>query len=471
MLELTYQFDDTVNTPKYIQLYNYIKKEIQSGHIPSHTRLPSIRSLSEQLGVNKITIESAYDQLISEGYLESRPKSGYFVQAIDTHFFKRLTEAYSDLDDSVRLETQHYDIDFNDNKIDEDHFPLSVWRKITAKVLNDCPDYVFQHGSTQGDAGLRHELKTYLHHSRGVNCSEDQIIIGANSQYLMMLLLHIIGMKKGTVGMEEPGYHLMAKVFEDAGYTLEPVPLEADGLNVSVVKDMDPDLVFVSPSHQYPLGMTLPIQKRISLLEWARQSGAYIIEDDILSELRYSGTTIPSLQGLDPAGQVIYMGTFFKSLLPSLRVGYMVLPKVLIQRYSESFYLYQQTASLIHQKTIELFMKEGHWDRHLLRMRKVYRKKRDRMVDAIQAYMGSKARVLGEKTGLHVVVQLNDARDENELVRIAANHSINVSGTSHMWYDPANNLFEQPTFIIGFGGIREQEINSGIKALSEAWFN
>lgn len=469
MIELIFQFKKDIKLPKYMQLYEYIKGEIQSGTLSFDTKMPSIMVLSKQLNVNKITVESAYHQLVSEGYLENKAKSGFYVQPIDVGFFPK-QEQKSKHVRSHRSEKTKYQIDFDENRIDEEHFPISVWKKLSSQIFSQFSEEAFENGDPQGEWGLRHEIMSYLRDARGVKCSEDQIIIGANSQYLVFLLLQIIGNNKMTIGIQEPGYHLISKVFQDLGHTIQAIPTERDGLNIDKVKEKNPNLVFVSPSEQYPFGIILPIQKRIQLLEWAKKARAFIIEDDHLSEFRYRGNPIPSLQGLDREGRVIYMGTFFKSLLPSIRVGYMVIPESLLDEFRSIYKIYQQTTSRIHQKTIELFMKDGHWERHLLRMRKVYQKKYQTMIYAIEKYMKHHVSIIGEESGLHVVIKVKTNLKENELTVMAKDHGINIYSISDLWYDPANNIFEEPTFILGFGGLNQSDIEIGIKKLSEAWF-
>nr|WP_246593750.1 PLP-dependent aminotransferase family protein [Evansella tamaricis] len=460
--------DKAAATPLYIQIYETIKKKIQQGELPTTARLPSIRSLAMQLEVNKMTVETAYDQLAAEGYLERKPSSGFFVQEMNTDFF---TESPQKKDKSIFIEPKKdWLVDFNDNGIDRQHFPLSVWKRLTNQSISEAGEDVFTHGDPQGEVGLRNEIASYLQLSRGVQCTVDQLVIGANSQYLTFLLTLLTSAWKRKVGVEEPGYHPITQVFQDMGYEIAPIPLKGDGLDITKLRKENPSLVFISPSHQYPFGTIMPIGKRIELLEWATDHNAWIIEDDIDSEFRYSGQPIPSLQGLDRKGRVVYMGTFFKSLLPSIRVCYMVLPEELLRIYKKDYIGYQQTTSRIHQRTIELFMKEGHWERHLLRMRKIYGKKYTFLRKMITQYMGDKVTVLGKDAGLYSVLVINEKEDEATLSKKAWQRGIKVYGISDTWFDQSNNIVDRPAFLLGFGGLQEEEIEKGIKGLCDAWF-
>ncbi|MBO8155562.1 MAG: PLP-dependent aminotransferase family protein [Bacillaceae bacterium] len=466
MLEFHIQFNQ--DAPLYQQLYEYIKHDIQSGMLEAGTRLPSIQYLSRQLQISKTTVETAYDQLLAEGYIRSKPRSGYYVEDLNTAFFSQSIPLPQKKDTAFHGNPRNFRIDFNDNHIDQEHFPLSVWRRLYNQSLQEQDAYFY--GDPQGEWGLRHEIVKYIRQIRGIQCTEEQIIIGANSQHLIGLLCKMLKNDTETVGMEEPGYHVVTRVFKDEGFHVFPIPIQNDGIDVSVIRSAHPDIVFTSPSHHYPFGMVMPIQKRIELLEWAEKEGGYIIEDDILSEFRYSGQPIPALKSLDKKDRVIYMGTFFKTLLPSLRIGYLVLPEILANHYREHFHVYQQTTSRIDQNTLERFMKNGHWEQHIRKMRKVYQGKYETIVEAVKTFMKDHAEIIGHPAGLHILLHIKSITNEEELEKRAGEKGIKVYRISESWFKKENNFLNGSVFLLGFGGLKKEEIVRGIQELSEIWF-
>jgi GntR family transcriptional regulator/MocR family aminotransferase len=474
MIEITPKLNEQNRIePLYFQLYQYFKSEIQSGRIPSGVRLPSIRTLSNYLNISRNTVETTYQQLIAEGYVESRPRIGLYVIELESEMILPLSKIDSSQFSlsrkvSENLSKEQYLYDFSYGKIDLDNFPYSIWKKFTNKCLNDNQRDLLLYGNPQGEIGLRNELAKYLHQSRGVLCSSDQIIIGAGTQQTLSLLCQLIGLNKQSIAMEEPGYDGARAVFENHGFQVKSILLEEDGINLEQLQQDGSKLVYITPSHQFPNGMVMPISKRIKLLQWAEEHNGYIIEDDYDGEFRYHGKPIPSLQGLDPKGNVIYLGTFSKSLLPSIRLSYMVLPETLLKRYLENFQIYEQPVSRIHQKTLQHFMENGYWSRHIRKMRNIYHKKQITILSSIKKIMGQKVEVIGKDSGLHILLKVRNNMSEKELIESAKKVGVKVCPTSRYYIN--NKNFIVPMILLGFGGLTEDEINQGIKILNEAWF-
>lgn len=460
--------------PLYLQLYQYFCTEIMERRLPSGTRLPSVRALSTFLQMSKTTVESAYHQLMAEGYIESRERSGFYVVDISWDGPIRVKKpsgsgmtAKQELADSAALPTIPIRYDFHQARVDPDSFPFELWRKYTNQVTGSENKSLLYYGDRQGEPELRQELARYLRRARGVQADAEQIVIGSGTQTMIYLLGCLFGLRGQAVAMEEPGYQGVRRVFLNLGFAVHPIPLEEDGIDVGKLGNSGARLVYITPSHQDPTGIVMPYAKRLKLLQWASQVEGYIIEDDYDGEFRYHGRPIPSLQGLDTTGRVIYLGTFSKSLLPSIRISYMVLPQSLLPLYQAHLADYDQSASRIHQQTLALFMKTGEWERHIRRMRTLYKKKHDALLGFLREEMGDSIRITGQDAGISVTVEVRSSCTSQELTAIAAAAGIRVYPTDHKWLHPTRQ--GHPSFQFGFGGQTVEEMKAGIRLLSEVW--
>jgi GntR family transcriptional regulator / MocR family aminotransferase len=372
-VELTPFLHKEFPEPLYSQLYHWIKKEIEEGRLLPGIKMPSIRQLTTHLKVSRNTVEAAYQQLQSEGYLESVPKSGIWVAEIEKPPLHRIV-----VEHPIKLECKPSSevlVDFEYGNVDLDKFPLKQWKKCLSDAVDQENSWLFQYSEKQGEFALRQEISNYLLQSRGVRSAPEQILITGGTQASMGLICHLLALREKTVAMEEPGYSGVRSVLEDKGCHIDPVPLEKDGLSVEHIQTSRPKAVYLTPSHQFPFGMVLSISKRIRLLKWAYQTGGYIIEDDYDGEFRYRGQPIPSLKSLDEQERVIYLGTFSKSFGPSVRLSYIVFPPSLMVQCSRKFAAYNQSVSPIIQRAMAMFMQSGEFERHIRRMRKNVSKK------------------------------------------------------------------------------------------------
>ncbi|MCR8843623.1 PLP-dependent aminotransferase family protein [Paenibacillus sp. SC116] len=469
MIDLTILLNEKSEAPLYTQLYQYIKKEIMSGKLAAQTRLPSIRALSSHLYISRNTVDLAYQQLIAEGYVLSRPRSGLYV--IDL-VLETLPSSYSSstkwLENPIQ-DRPAIQYDFRYGDVDAEHFPFSTWRKLSNQSLQQNQQMLFSYGDPLGEPGLRIEIAKYVHSSRGVNASHDQIIIGSGVQYLLGILTGLLGATDNGIAMEEPGYDGVRTIFQHHGLHIHPIPLDEDGLNIHKLYESKSRVVYITPSHQFPYGMVMPFAKRMQLLKWAADQNGIIIEDDYDSEFRYVGKPIPSLQGMDTHQRTVYLGTFSKCLLPSLRTAYMVLPPALLElHYKQDYRLYDQTVSQIQQKTLELFMSNGHWEAHIRKMRKIYRQKQVTLITTIQKLMGTQATIIGQDAGLHILLRVHNGMDELELIQAAEEEGVKVYPVSPFWAQPAQA--ERSMVQIGFGGLSNEDIREGVHSLHRAWF-
>lgn len=468
---LTIPLNPQSKTPLYEQIYKYIKEEIRNGTITYQSKLPSTRSLANFLQVSRNTIDMAYSQLLSEGYIESKLKSGYYVCQITDMITLQTNIPTSNPIMSKQGSTYHYD--FSPFAIDIHNFPYNTWRKLSKECLNNANNDLFLLGSKQGDSTFRFAIQKYLHESRGVQCSADQIIIGAGADYLLQLLTQLLQATGQSsectsngckIAMENPTYMQAYRIFSGLGVNTCCIPLDSSGMCIDKLEISKANVAYVTPSHQYPLGLIMPIKRRLSLLKWANSSAdRYIIEDDHDSEFRYKGKPIPALQGLDKNGKVIYIGTFSRAIAPAIRVGYLVLPLSLLSLYKERYNYYTSTVSRIDQSILTSFIQDGYFERHLNKMRKCYKTKHDILLNALKIF-NDKITIFGENAGLHLVVRFHYAIEEEELISLAAKSSIKLYGLKEHFITFSPHHYE-PTILLGYANLSEQQITEGITQL------
>ncbi len=452
-------------TPIYLQIYDYMKREISLGTLPAGIRLPSHRNLAVQLNISRITVESAYQQLIAEGYVESKPKRGIFVAEVDIDIMSK-NEQNMSYKTNNNIESR-YDYDCSQGLIDQKAFPITNWKRALNETLFQYENELFAKEDPQGEFVLREHISKYLYHARGVHSSPDQIIIGAGTQPLLWLLIQLLGSKK-EYGIENPGFHRVTAMIQSSGLPVHPIPLDDKEIHISALRESGANVAYVTPSHQFPLGIIMPLSRRLELLKWANDCEGYIIEDDYDGEFRYVGKPIPSLQGLDSKERVIYMGTFSKSFLPSLRMGYIVLPPHLLKIYKELGGMFKQTVSTLQQLAFATFIQKGDWERHLNRSRTLYKRKHTLLVKSIKNEMKSRVQILGEQSGLHIVLHVHNGMNEQELIHVAAKQRIKLYPLST--YDSVHNLREASYVLLGFGSIPEDCIETVVKLLKRVWF-
>lgn len=463
MNELTIELHTESQVSLYEQIYNYIKEEIRNHVIKCGTRIPSTRILAKHLQVSRSTVQMAYDQLLSEGYIEAQPCKGYYVAEIDGIYNVSLV---TESTDEIVKERENYLYDFSPRGIDLNSFPFNSWRKISRNVLVDDNKELFAHGSAQGDLEFRKTISNYLYQSRGVAAKPENIIIGAGNEYLLMLLNQLIVGKK-RFAMENPTYKQTYRILRSLGEEVTIVEQDRNGMNVKCLEQSGANIAYVMPSHQYPLGIVMPIKRRMELLNWAySMPERYIIEDDYDSEFRYKGKPIPALCGFDKYQKVVYIGTFSKSIAPAIRMSYMVLPDELMKSYRERIGFYSCTVSRIDQTVVKDFMESGHYEKHLNKMRALYKARHDVLLECLEPF-GKDFWITGENAGIHVLLKSKSGMLEKELVERAAKKGVRVYPLSEN--DIGNTKKESHTVLLGYANIEETAIREGIGLLKSAW--
>lgn len=458
---LTISLDTKSNIPLYEQIYRYIKNEISAGNLSAGDKLPSARNLALNIQVSRNTIDMAYGQLLSEGYIDSISKKGYYVNQVTN--LVHISSHNSSTEIQNKVAKKNYKYSFSPFSIDLNSFPYNTWRKLSKNCMNDANKDLFLLGANNGDLGLRIAIKKYIHDSRGVNCDAEQIVIGAGADYLLQLLAQLFN-KSNRIAFENPTYKQAYKIFKGFGFKTQGIFIDENGINIDELKKSNSSIVYVTPSHQYPLGIVMPIKRRLELLAWCNEpeSSRYIIEDDHDSEFRYKGKPIPSLQSLDNNSKVIYLGTFSRAIAPAIRIGYMVLPKPLLDIYNKLFSHYSSTVSRIDQTIIKNFIEEGHFERHLNKMRKIYKCKHDTMLNALKIFKNN-IETNGENAGLHLVITFKYNISEDKLIKIASDNSIHLFGLNKHYIKTPPAAF--PTILLGYANLSEQEIYEGISYL------
>ena len=480
-MELIVPLNVQGDRPLYEQIYQYIKDEIRRGNIRPEKQLPSSRELAKSLKVSRSTTQLAYEQLVSEGYLEAVPRKGYFAASLDGIFPPVARSAATvRSDQKIKLSAgteqenarrqlfrDEFEVDFSPRGIDLEGFLYATWRKISRSVLKEEDRELFLKGEPQGDLILREAIRDYLHAARGVNCDASQIIIGAGNEYLLMLLSQLIG-RDAVIAMENPTYRQAYRVLSGVGHKVMPVGIDKNGFCVKELNGQDVQAAYVMPSHQFPTGIVMPVRRRQELLSWAgEEPGRYLIEDDYDSEFRYKGKPIPALQGMDQNGRVIYMGTFSKAIAPAIRVGYMVLPESLLSVYLEKGRFYSSTVSRVDQRILANFISGGYFERHLNRMREIYKGKHDVLLGELKP-LEKRFEITGEFAGLHVLLKDKKKETEQSLLAKAAKNRVRVYELSGFYMEEAQAK-ETSTIVLGYAGLKEEKIRKGVELLREAF--
>ena len=459
--------DRNNKTPIYEQLYASLVQEILSGTLSAGDRLPATRKLAEELSVGRNTVDKAYQQLAAEGYVQSRMGSGFVVNRLPLELFpeKPLPEA-SGADPVQKKPEPRYDFAYG--SMDNSMFPYGQWRKslnnvLAALELSDIIPYPCRTGEPQ----LRSEIARYLRRSRGVVCDPSQMVITCGQQHSMEIIANMFDGPEKGFAMEDPGYDGIRAVFANRDFHLHSVPVDEDGISLEALQDLNTTLLYVTPSHQFPTGAVLPVAKRKLLLQWAQERDTYLIEDDYDSELRYYTNPIPAMQSLDVHDRTIYTGTFSKSLAPSMRLAYIVFPKTLMKRYLDYYHRYNSQVAPLHQLALADFIAAGNYERHINRLRTVYRKKQAALLSAIDQVFGGRITVSGGGAGIHLLLDVESSLSQEELIDRSASIGIRLYSTRALYMEssrcPENQL------LLGFPTVPEEDFLDIMKELCQVW--
>lgn len=483
------QLDQRLAMPLYKQLYERLRAQILSSQLEAGARLPSTRALASELAVSRNTTALAYELLLLEGYIESRVGDGTRVarllperllQASDATPARRtqappqkpvisrrarilLQPPYENLlysHDRARAGSV-----FRLGQPDVRAFPFDIWARLVARRASRSLQGVARYQSEQGYPPLREAIAAHIGITRGVHCSPDQIIITAGSQGAIDLAARVLLDPGDAVWVEDPGYLGARGALLVAEAALAPVPVDAEGIDVEAGRRLAPHarMAVVTPSHQFPTGVTMSLPRRLALLEWAREAGAWILEDDYDSEYRYSGRPLEALQGLDRTRRTLYVGTFSKVLFPALRLGYLVVPAELVPTFVATRHFIDAHPPLLEQMALADFIAEGHFARHLRRMRVLYAERRDALVSALRAELGDLLDVHAPEAGMHLVAALPSGMRSAQVAQRASTRGLLLQPVSH----PSTGSAPRDLLMFGFAGDTPDELRAGVHTLAD----
>ena len=438
---LTYSFENIGPEPLYLHLYKCIKNDILDGVLPSGTKLPSKRSFAKNLGISNITVENAYAQLQAEGFIYSIPKKGFYVTELpenmpltsDGHI---TSEAGRIAAGSIMEEEAQCKIDLVSNMTPPANFPFSIWAKLMREIISEKSGELMKKSPWGGIMELRSAISLHLKQFRNMDVAPEQIITGAGTEYLYTLIIQLLGYNK-VYAVENPGFKKVGQIYKSNNVACEYIPVGSSGIVIEELEKRNADVAHISPSHHYPTGIITPVSRRYEILAWAsRKKGRYIIEDDYDSEFRLEGKPVPTLQGIDIMESVIYINTFTKSLAPTIRISYMVLPWKLLKIFYNKLSFYSCTVSNFEQYTLARFINNGYFEKHINRMRNYYRNVRDRLMDEIKkSRLSDICEISEEGSGLHFLLKIHTEIPDSEYVEICRQNNINVSCLSQYYME------------------------------------
>jgi GntR family transcriptional regulator/MocR family aminotransferase len=465
-------------TPLFRQLYLQLRSAILSRRLRPGTKLPSTRELASQLGVSRSAAVAAYEQLFAEGYTSSRHGSGTYISSdlpepIDGNPLRRKKPAGStpnaaqtqSIGDFVDVTVQSDERPFNLGRTLVDVRTVELWRKLNARAIRSLSANHLGYSDPRGTIELRKTICDYLQAARAVRCDPEQIVVTTGTQHAVDIVIRVLPGLEKEVWVEDPGYPLTRQALIAAGAKVRPIPVDGHGIDVGAGIRSAPNAraVFVTPSHQFPTGVVLSMARRLELLAWAREKGAWIVEDDYASEFRYGGRPLASLQGLDEGERVIYIGTLNKALFPGLRMGYAVVPRALLRAFVAARYLMDRQPSTLYQAVVATFMEEGHFAAHIRRMRLLYREQRDVLVAALKSRLGADVTVDAPDQGMHLVAYMRRGLSDIAIERSGRQHGVIVRAMSRLHVEVA----PRSALVLGFSGYPRQTIIPAVERLAQ----
>ncbi len=449
---VTYELKKSPGVPLYEALYRCIRQDILTGALKPNEKLPSKRALAQNLEVSKITVETAYSQLLSEGFIRSVEKVGYFVEdARGSLPAPPVPAAPEPPPESFRL-------DLTDTGTE--HFPFSVWTKLQREVMLDYGEKLLLPLPNRGIPELRQAIADHLTAFRGMHIDPENILIGAGTDFLYNLLIQLLG-RDLTFAVEEPGYRKIRKIYAAAGVRCVSAELDGQGVNPGSLEQAD--VLHFSPSHHFPTGLVTPVSRRMELLSWAAQGEKWIIEDDYDTEFRFDAHPKPAMQTLDGGGRVIYMNSFSKSLAPSIRISYVILPPALMAQFQQKLGFYSCTVPSFEQYTLARFLSRGYFEKHINRMRKLYRSRRERVVQVLKSCpIASRLTILEQDAGLHFLLQVDTSLTDTQLTQTLSRLGIRVRALSEYFHDRPQ---DRHCLVVNYAGVKEETLQAVLEEI------
>lgn len=451
-------------------IYNSVKSQILSGSLAPDSKLPSKRSLALNLGVSIITVQNAYAQLISEGFIYSIEKKGFFVTDLSSYEANQFSDsARTLLCESTNVNNfpvRNFDIDFSSNTTSAQKFPFTLWSHTLRQILSSCDQKLLQSTDVKGVLELREAISNYLRDFRNLDVAPEQIVIGAGAEYLYGLVVQFLGREK-VFAVENPGFKRTKAIFEMNGANCVPLKIDESGMNPELLKKSNANVAHISPNHHFPTGIVMPVRRRMELLSWCDEDeNHFIIEDDYDSEFRFNGKPLPTLQSLAPQSKIIYMNTFSKTLSPSFRIGFMVLPPSLLDAFEQKMTCYSCPVSAFVQFTLAKFMRDGFFEKHINRMRNYYRNLRNSLISEMQKSGLMKfCEIQEEESGLHFLLKIKNGKSGEEIKKSLSAQGIKISLLSDFFYDEQKS---EPVFVINYSALKRENLSQTVEKMKKA---
>ena len=430
----------------YMQIYEYFKNEIINGTYKAHSKLPSRRNLAKEYKISLNTVDNAYSKLLEEGFIYSKERQGFFVSDVGELYVLDSKPIH------ITKEEENIEYDFSYSGVSEE-FPYKIFKKISSNIFDNKD--ILEKVDYQGYLPLRTQISEYLDKSRGFKADPSQIVISSGSEYLFQIIFKLIS---GKFGIEDPGYNMLSNIMDTNDINYEFIPVDKNGMDLTKLKKSKSDFCVITPAHQFPTGVIMNMQRRVELLNMKKIE--YVIEDDYDSEFKYSKRPVPALKSIDVNDKVIYIGSFSKSISPSFRVSFMVLPFDLVEKYNKIFKFFICPVSIMVQKMLTTFIETGEFEKHLNRMRKIYSKKRQLLMDMLNERKD--ITIKGADAGLHVVLEYPKNYSEEYIVKKAKEKKIKVYGLSSY-----GTKREIPSILLGFATLSEEKLKEGVKLFLE----
>lgn len=430
----------------YMQIYEYFKNEIINGTYKANTKLPSKRNLAKEYNISLNTVDNAYSKLLEEGFIYSKERQGFFVSDVGELYVLDSKPIH------ITKEEENIEYDFSYSGVSEE-FPYKIFKKISSNIFDNKD--ILEKVDYQGYLPLRTQISEYLDKSRGFKADPSQIVISSGSEYLFQIIFKLIS---GKFGIEDPGYSMLSNIMDTNDIKYEFISVDENGMDLTKLKKSKSDFCVITPAHQFPTGVIMNMQRRVELLNMKKIK--YVIEDDYDSEFKYSKRPVPALKSIDVNDKVIYIGSFSKSISPSFRVSFMVLPFDLVEKYNKIFKFFICPVSIMVQKMLTTFIESGEFEKHLNRMRKIYSKKRQLLIDMLSERKDITIR--GADAGLHVVLEYPKNYSEEYIVKEAKEKKIKVYGLSSY-----GTKREIPSILLGFATLSEEKLKEGVKLFLE----
>lgn len=455
-----------VETNQYIyrQIYTRLKEDILSFKYESHEKLPSKRGMAEILNVSVNSVKSAYEQLLAEGYIYAKERKGYFIEPLDRLIID--PDAQTTIGQYKEGKPQRYDYSFSHMSTDMSEFPVDVWTKLLKRVFDNYEYYLSAIPNIKGPVELRQSIAKLVSYQRGIQCHPEQIIIGSGTNTLLKRLMQLLPAEV-TIGVENPGYSRFRKLLNEGGTATIPLELDEKGISINQINSVQPDAVIVTPSHQFPTGIIMPVSRRIDLLNWASKTNSYIIEDDYDSEFKYQTDNIPSLYSFDKNESVIYLGTFSKTLMPGLRLSYMILPTALVQKFETHNFDMIPDFSMLNALTLNLMIKEGYYEKYVKKMHQHYGRKREQLIATLQREFQDKINIKDTEAGLHFMIDVKSPFTYIEIEQRAKEAQLELYTINRFVVKALKENIGVKTLIIGFSKIKIEQLDDAVQCLKK----